>query len=60
MASRTGRRGLVVALLALLVLAVVFDLTRPDSLIRSIGGDDAEPMERLIRGVRDELPRTNP
>ncbi|MBW3533677.1 MAG: hypothetical protein KY453_00450 [Gemmatimonadetes bacterium] len=60
MAARTGRDGLLLALLALLALLIVYDLVRPDSWLRSAGDDRSVPMERIIRDVRDELPRSRP
>ncbi len=57
-----GRRGLLLVLLALLVLAAGFDLSRPDSWLRSAvaGRSHTTPLERMIRDVRDELPRSQP
>lgn len=62
MSERTGARGVVLVLAALVVLAAAWDLlARRDSLLRSLTHRDRPaPVERMIRDVRDELPRNRP
>lgn len=49
-----GRRGLLLTLLVVAVLLVALDLSRRDSLIRSLVRDEGgrTPVETLIQGVR--------
>ena len=61
MSERTGGRGLLLVVLALLALAAAYDLLRRDSFLRSLGrGPREAPVERMIEDFRDELPRNRP
>lgn len=54
-ANRAGKRGLIAILIVVLVLLVVLDLVRPDSLLRSVWNDFFGPrsiLRRFLDGFR--------